>query len=47
VLDNTPETLRDWIRNPQSSKPGVLMPSFQSLSEVDLRALADYLESLK
>ena len=47
VVDNTPETMRRWIRNASSIKPGVLMPAFQSLSESDLDALAEYLESLK
>jgi cytochrome c oxidase subunit II len=47
VLDNTPQNLKSWIRNPQTIKPGVLMPSFQRLSEEDLTALTDYLESLR
>jgi cytochrome c oxidase subunit 2 len=48
VLDNTPANLRSWIRNPHSIKPGVLMPAFgASLSDQDLDALVDYLESLK
>ena len=47
VVDNSPETMRRWIRNASAIKPGVLMPAFQSLSEDDVNALADYLESLK
>ncbi len=47
VVDNSPETMRRWIRNAAAIKPGVLMPGYQSLSEADLNALADYLESLK
>jgi cytochrome c oxidase subunit 2 len=47
VIDNTRENLISWIRDPQAIKPGVLMPSYQSLSESDLSALADYLESLR
>jgi cytochrome c oxidase subunit 2 len=47
VVSNTPENLRAWIRNASAIKPGVLMPPFQNLSEADLTALADYLESLK
>jgi cytochrome c oxidase subunit II len=47
VVDNTPTNLRNWIRNAQSIKPGVLMPAFQNLSQDDLNALADYLEGLK
>jgi cytochrome c oxidase subunit II len=47
VVDNTPTNVRNWIRNAQSIKPGVLMPAFQNLSQDDLNALADYLEGLK
>jgi cytochrome c oxidase subunit 2 len=47
VLDNTPENLGAWIRNPQDVKPGVLMPAFSSLSSDDLNALVSYLEGLK
>jgi cytochrome c oxidase subunit 2 len=47
VLDNTRDNLVRWIRNPQEVKPGVLMPAFSSLSDADVNALADYLESLR
>jgi cytochrome c oxidase subunit 2 len=47
VLDNTRDNLMRWIHDPQAIKPGVLMPSFQNLSDSDLGALADYLESLR
>jgi cytochrome c oxidase subunit 2 len=47
VIDNTPDNLRAWIRNAQAIKPGVLMPGFESMSDQDVAALADYLESLK
>jgi cytochrome c oxidase subunit 2 len=47
VVDNTSDNLRRWLRNASAIKPGVLMPAFQSLSDADLAALADYLESLK
>jgi cytochrome c oxidase subunit 2 len=47
VVDNTSDNLRRWLRNASATKPGVLMPPFQSLSDADLAALADYLESLK
>jgi cytochrome c oxidase subunit 2 len=47
VVSNTPQNLRQWIRNASLLKPGVLMPAFQNLSDADLTALADYLESLK
>jgi cytochrome c oxidase subunit 2 len=46
VVDNTTDNLRRWIRNAASIKPGVLMPAFGNLSEVDLGLLAEYLESL-
>jgi len=46
VIDNTPDGLRRWIRNASAVKPGVLMPSYANLSDQDLGALADYLESL-
>jgi cytochrome c oxidase subunit 2 len=47
AIENTPEHMRDWIRDAQSIKPGIAMPSFQSLSDRDVAALAAYLESLK
>lgn len=46
VLPNNDVALRDWIRNPSASKPGVLMPA-QTLSDADLNALVSYLDSLK
>jgi cytochrome c oxidase subunit 2 len=47
VVDNTPASLRAWIRDAQLIKPGALMPAFGNLSDDDLSALTDYLESLK
>jgi len=47
VVDNTTNNLRDWIRDAQSIKPGVLMPAFRSLGELDIDALVQYLQSLK
>jgi cbb3-type cytochrome oxidase cytochrome c subunit len=35
------------IRNPKSVKAGARMPAFDRLSQADLKALAEYLESLK
>jgi cytochrome c oxidase subunit 2 len=46
VLPNDPEHLREWIRDPQHSKPGNRMPGLK-LSDADLRALVGYLEGLK
>jgi cytochrome c oxidase subunit 2 len=43
---NSPENLRTWIRNPDSIKPGSLMPAMK-LNEKDLEALAEYLETLR
>jgi cytochrome c oxidase subunit 2 len=47
VLDNTPENLKRWVRSAQSVKPGVLMPSYDTLSDEDAQALAEYLGGLK
>jgi cytochrome c oxidase subunit 2 len=46
TIDNTPENLFNWIRNPQQIKPGVIMPQ-SGMGDEDLHALVDYLESLK
>ncbi len=47
-LPNTPENLERWIRNPTAIKPGVKMPAWEGvLSDDDIRALVDYLGSLK
>jgi cytochrome c oxidase subunit 2 len=43
---NTHENLRTWIQNPDSIKPGSLMPAMQ-LNEKDLDALTAYLETLR
>ncbi len=47
TLLNTPKNMRDWIRDAQNFKPGIAMPSFRSLSDADVAALAAYLESLR
>jgi cytochrome c oxidase subunit 2 len=47
VLDNSPEALARWIRDPQAVKPGVLMPGYPNFSDADLAALASYLFGLK
>jgi cytochrome c oxidase subunit 2 len=46
VLPNTRENLARWITNPQLIKPGVKMPP-NPLSPSDMKALLDYLETLK
>jgi cytochrome c oxidase subunit 2 len=47
VAERSPETLARWIRDPQTIKPGVLMPGYAALSADDLAALAAYLDGLK
>jgi len=46
TLANTREHIRQWIVDSQSVKPGNKMPQ-NNLSEADLQALVDYLQSLK
>lgn len=46
TLENTPENLARWLRDPQAVKPGNLMPNLH-LSEDEIAALVAYLESLK
>jgi cytochrome c oxidase subunit II len=46
ILQNTPENLARWLRNPQAVKPGNLMPNL-NLSDQDIAALVAYLDSLK
>jgi cytochrome c oxidase subunit 2 len=46
ILDNNPENLARWIRNPSEVKPGVNMPTL-GLSGPELNDLVAYLESLK
>jgi mono/diheme cytochrome c family protein len=46
--NHTVEWLMGYVRNPRATKPDSRMPSFESkISEDDLRALAEYLASLK
>jgi cytochrome c oxidase subunit 2 len=47
TLENTPESLYDWISNPQAYKPGSRMPGFGSLPASDRHALVAYLEGLR
>jgi cytochrome c oxidase subunit 2 len=46
TIPNTPDTLATWVVDPQSIKPGNLMPN-EALSGPDLQALVAYLDSLK
>lgn len=45
VISNTPENLRKWIDDPNSIKPGCLMPSMH-LNSRDLDAVTAYLSEL-
>lgn len=47
LLENTPRNLEAWIHDAPSLKPGIVMPSFRTLSSRDVRAIVAYLESLK
>jgi cytochrome c oxidase subunit 2 len=44
-VQNTPENLRQWIADPNSMKPGVLMPSMH-LNDHDLDTITAYLTTL-
>jgi len=46
ILDDTPDNLRRWLRNPQLVKPGVEMPNFE-FTEDQVNALTAYLETLR
>jgi cytochrome c oxidase subunit 2 len=41
------DTLQQWVHDPLSMKPGVLMPGYAALGQDDLAALAAYLDGLK
>ena len=47
ILENRPDTFRDWLAGTTHIKPGVHMPSFGMLPDADLQALAAYLHGLK
>lgn len=46
AVENTPDNLRKWIDNPNSLKPGSLMPSMH-LNEQELDAITAYLTQLR
>lgn len=46
VTANTPEHLREWIRNPDTYKPGSLMPAMQ-LNDQQLDQVTAYLSTLR
>jgi cytochrome c oxidase subunit 2 len=45
-IENTAGNLADWVRNPQSIKPGCLMPAFK-LAESDQELIVEYLRTLR
>jgi mono/diheme cytochrome c family protein len=45
--EHTPEWLTEYIRNPASKKPGSRMPAQHRISDDDLKAVVEYLSSLK
>jgi cytochrome c oxidase subunit 2 len=46
VLENTPDNLRTWLKDPPAVKPGSIMPNL-NLSDHELDVLVAYLSSLK
>ncbi len=46
ILDNTPDNLRAWLRDPSVLKPGAQMPKLAA-TDLQLDQLVAYLESLK
>jgi cytochrome c oxidase subunit II len=46
VLENNPENMARWLRNPQEVKPGNHMPNVR-LSEDEVRDLTAYMETLR
>lgn len=46
IMDNTPENMARWLRNPPGVKPGSLMPNL-NLTEDQIQQLVAYLESLQ
>jgi cytochrome c oxidase subunit 2 len=47
VLPHNDENLKIWLRNPQSVKPGTLMPKIDYLNKDELNDLIKYLDSRK
>jgi len=46
ILEDTPDNLRRWLRNPQLVKPGSQMPNFE-FTEDQVNELTAYLETLR
>ncbi len=45
MIENTPENLAQWVRDPQTIKPGCLMPAF-GLDQRRQKSIVRYLETL-
>jgi cytochrome c oxidase subunit 2 len=46
ILENTPDQLREWLKDPPAVKPGSIMPNL-GLNNDELDQLVAYLQSLK
>jgi cytochrome c oxidase subunit 2 len=46
AAENTPGSLREWLKNPDAIKPGSLMPAMK-LNDAELDALVGYMQSLR
>jgi cytochrome c oxidase subunit 2 len=46
LVANTPDNLKNWIKDPQSIKPGCLMPAMQ-LGDPQIDQIVSYLNTLK
>ena len=46
ITPNTPEQLADWIHDPQTIKPGCLMPAF-GLDERTQGLIVEYMKTLR
>jgi len=46
IVENTPELLADWVRDPQQIKPGCLMPAF-GLDDRAQQMIIGYLQTLR
>jgi cytochrome c oxidase subunit 2 len=46
ILANNAENLRRWIKDPNTIKPGCLMPAM-GLSDAELDAVTAYMETLR
>jgi cytochrome c oxidase subunit 2 len=47
MVSNTPENLRRWVEDPDTIKPGCLMPAFRRLSAQERENIVEYLLTLR